>query len=126
MRPDGLPPRVAVVVLSACALMAYALTACSVDPTEGAVAVTIDNDQPAAVVIKQCRETCTATHESHELQPGGSVVVNGCVCVAAQYWIATDVSGRTLGCLNLKMESRQEGVHVRLSSLAPCSTGTGV
>lgn len=104
-----------------CALVVA--TACSVDPTEETVAVQVNNDRAAPVVILQCGETCKQTYDSFQLSPGACVTVNGSAGVANQYWEVKDsADGQILGCVNLKMPNKHPHQVVHLSVLVPCGS----
>ena len=101
--------------------IALSLGACSVDPGENVIAVTLVNDRAIPVTVKQCGQTCTDIYHTHHLQPADSVAVNGCVqCVMKQYWEVVDGSGQVLGCVDLNMQTRRSNVHVYLSRLVRC------
>jgi len=118
MRPDRRRRNVLAVSLMAITLV---LAACSVDPGEDVIPVTVVDDRVIPVtVIQQCSGVCT-TYTAEHLQPGDSVTVSGCVqCVVEQYWKVVDGSGRELGCIDLNFQTRRSNIRVYLSHLVRC------
>lgn len=103
---------VVVVVVSVLCVACY-------DPTEQAVTVTIQNDTPGSVTVRQCDTTCGVTHEVHSLPPGGSVRVNSSSRQVSNYWLIVDQSGAVTGCLNLLTKEKQARTF-KISDTAPC------
>ena len=98
------------VALFIAAFVSEAVFHTSIDPTESTFAVTLHNDTPSAVVVKQCDAKCNSFHERDRLQPGASVRVNTSGDDVANWWSVSDSAGNTLGCLPLRYGHKVEGL----------------
>jgi hypothetical protein len=96
----------------------------SIDPTEQSFAVTLHNDTPSAVTVKQCDVKCDSFHELDHLLPGASVRVNTSSGNVANWWAITDSAGRTVGCLPLRYDHKIDGLVVNVSDHTACPVGT--
>jgi hypothetical protein len=94
----------------------------AIDPTEQTFTVTIRNDLPEAVLIKQCDVHCGSEfHEIDRLQPGASVQVNTSGANVPNWWVIDGNAGKTLGCLNLLYDHKAPGVVVLTSQMMACA-----
>lgn len=107
-------------MLSTVALIAETVFHTSIDPTESSFTVTLHNDTPVTVVLKQCDSDCSSFHERHRLEPGGSVRVDSSSDSAANWWSVTNSTGATLGCLLLRYDHKVEGLVVNVSARTTC------
>lgn len=111
------------VAILVAAVVAGAVFHVSVDPTESTFAVTLHNDTPNAVLLKQCDTDCGSFHERDQLPPGGSVRVNTSSDNVANWWAVTDDGGKTSGCLPLRYDHKVDGLVVNVSEQTTCPTG---
>jgi hypothetical protein len=132
VNPENHRTRAVVIVVAALgaallvlAIVSQAVFHTSIDPTESTFAVTLHNDMPNVVVVKQCDAKCNSFHEKDRLAPGESVSVNTSSDNVANWWAVSDGSGNVLGCLPLQYRHKIEGVVVNLSQTTSCPAGTG-
>lgn len=101
--------------------LAYAeLRLGSTDPPEQSFSVTLRNDTSSLVVLKQCDVDCTSFHSVFRLAPGRTAPVNTSSWGADNWWVVTDESGKTRGCLDLPFYRKATGVVVDVSGYGPC------
>jgi hypothetical protein len=111
-------------LLFAVALVSQTVFHASIDPTEQSFTVTLRNDTPSAVVVKQCDVKCNSFHEKDRLPPGGSIPVNTSSNDVANWWAVSDSAGRTIGCLPLRYSHKVDGLVVNISERTTCPAGT--
>jgi hypothetical protein len=92
----------------------------SIDPTEQSFGLTLHNDTPGTVVVKQCDAKCDSLHESDLLSPAASVRVNTSSENVTNWWAVDDVAGSRLGCLPLRYEHKIEGLVINVSERTAC------
>ena len=102
------------------ALISQVVFHTSVDPTEQAFSVTLRNDTPDAVVVKQCDATCNSFHETDRLQPGASVAVNTSSDGTPNWWAVANSAGRIVGCQPLTYTHKVNGLVVNVSAHTAC------
>ena len=92
------------------------------DPTEQGFAVTLRNDTPRTIVLKQCDVRCDTFHETDRLTPGSTVEVNVSDQDVTNSWVVASTSDQTLGCLALRFPRKQSGIVVNASTMTgpPC------
>ena len=108
--------------LFAAAVVSEVVFHSSIDPTESTFAVTLHNDTPSAVVVKQCNAKCSSFRERDALAAGESVRVNASSDDVANWWLVSDNGDRTLGCLSLRHERKIDGLVVNVSERTACPT----
>lgn len=106
------------------ALISQVVFHSSIDPTEQSFAVTLHNDTPSAVILKQCDAKCDSFHEQDDLLPGASVRVNTSGGNLANWWTIADPDGQTIGCLPLRYDHKIAGLVVNVSGYTTCPVGT--
>jgi hypothetical protein len=90
------------------------------EPTETTFTVMLRNDTGHEVALKQCDVTCRTFHMHIELQPNASGSVNTSASDTPNWWVVTDTSGKTLGCLLLRFDHKQPGLVVDISRMTTC------
>jgi hypothetical protein len=92
----------------------------SVDPTEASFAVTLVDDTAEAITVQQCDVSCSQTHETDKLVPGGRVKVNTSACGVDNWWMLKTADNGLIGCLNLYYTRKEPDVVVPVSRTVPC------
>ena len=111
----GLPSRVLVV--------AVLVVAVSPSGPAGAAGrsfrVSIKNDQPEPVIIRDCNSYCSSASINLDVPPGARMFVNRTARTNRYFAITTD-SGAHLGCIDLYFNSRQPGASIPVSAAVQC------
>ena len=92
----------------------------SADPTEATFALTLLNDSAKTITVQQCDVSCSQTHETDKLAPGGRVKVNTSACGVDNWWMVKTADNGLLGCLNLYYTRKEPDVVVPVSRTVPC------
>ena len=86
--------------------------------------VSIKNDQPEPVIIRNCDSYCSSASINLDVQPGASMFINRTAYTKRYFAITTD-SGQHLGCIDLYFNAPDRGAVVPVSAAVQCpSSGT--
>jgi hypothetical protein len=85
--------------------------------------VSIVNNTPEAVVVRDCDHYCSSSPIRIELQPGASTSINR-IARDHKTFAITTTSGGHVGCLDLYFPAPEPGAQVPVSEAKPC-TGHG-
>jgi hypothetical protein len=85
--------------------------------------VSILDDTPSPVIVRDCDTYCSSSPIALRVQPGGSVPINRDAGEHKVFSITT-AGGAHVGCLDLYYPSPQPGATARVSDATPCAAGT--
>jgi hypothetical protein len=93
----------------------------SIDPTDQSTAVVFQNDLNRPVALRLCDDSsCTSFDYTDEIARGGTDEENISDRGILTRWLVAGSSGRTLGCLPLKLSGKYAGLSVRLAEMVRC------
>lgn len=96
-----------------------------VDPAPYRFNATILNNTPGTVVLRGCEpQGCAIFYEPTSLQPDEKVDITTSADDSPHWWVISDRTGETMGCLNLQFTKKVPDLVVPISNLQLCSSGT--
>jgi len=99
--------------------LALALSGCAELQRIQVFTVSIVNDTPGAVVVRDCSGYCSRSLLTFHLAPGASVAVHR-TTNEHKYFSVTSSSGAHLGCVDLFFRTVQPGASVDVSRARAC------
>lgn len=109
-------------------LLGLTMAGCdSIDPTDQSTAVVFQNDLSQPVALSLCdNSSCTSFDYTDAIVRGGTDEENISDRGILTRWLVAGRSGRTLGCLPLKLTGKYAGLSVHLAEMVKCPGETPV